>query len=114
AGERRPAEPFDFSRTAKMPDGEEITVGFSLAFVSHPAAPWLGLFACQHYSPQYFEEPRYLQHAHGAPRVQDFWIVGDTAPDLAGFMQIVTGAKVVADEASVMSLQTRIGTIVLA
>ena len=36
-------EPFDFSRTAKMPDGEEITVGFSLAFVSHPAAPWLRL-----------------------------------------------------------------------
>jgi len=107
-------EPFDFSRTAKMADGQESTVGFSLAFVSHPAAPWLGLFACQHYSPQYFEEPRYLQHANGATRVQDVWIVGDTAPDLAGFMQIVTGAKVVADEASVMTLQTRIGTIVLA
>ncbi len=32
-------EPFEFSRTAKLPDGQEITVGFSLAFVSHPAAP---------------------------------------------------------------------------
>jgi Glyoxalase-like domain len=107
-------EPFDFSRTAKMANGQEITVSFSLAFVSHPAAPWLGLFACQHYSPQYFEQPRYLQHANGATAVQDVWIVGETALDLAGFMQIVTGAKAVADDPSATTLQTRIGTIVLA
>ncbi len=107
-------EPFDFSRTAKMPGGEEITVGFSLAFVSHPAAPWLGLFACQHYSPQYFEQPRYLQHANGATAVEDVWIVGETAPDLAGFMQTVTGAEPVKDDPSATTLQTRTGAIVLA
>ena len=106
-------EPFDFSRTAKMADGQEVTVRFSLAFVSHPAAPWLGLFACQHYSPRYFEQPRYLQHANGATRVHDVWIVGDTAPDLAGFMQIVTGAKPIEDDLAT-TLQTRIGAIVLA
>ena len=55
-----------------------------------------------------------MQHANGATGVQDVWIVGETAPDLAGLVQTVTGAKVVADEASVMTLQTRIGTIVLA
>ena len=107
-------EPFDFSRTAKMADGQESTVGFSLAFVSHPAAPWLGLFACQHYSPQYFEQPRYLQHANGAMRVQDVWIVGETAPDLAGFMQTVTGAKATMDDPSATTLRTPIGVIVLA
>lgn len=107
-------EPFDFSRMAKMPDGAEITVGFSLAFVSHPAAPWLGLFACQHYAPEYFAQPRYVQHANGAMRVQDVWIVGETAPDLAGFMQIVTGAKATMDDPSATTLQTRIGAIVLA
>ena len=106
--------PFDFSRTAKMPDGQEITVGFSLAFVSHPAAPWLGLFACQHFAPEYFEQARYVQHANGATRVQDVWIVGDTAPDLVGFMQTVTGAKPVNDDVSATTLQTRIGAIVLA
>jgi hypothetical protein len=107
-------EPFDFSRTAKLADGREITVGFSLAFVSHPAAPWLGLFACQHYSPQYFEQPRYLQHANGAIAVQDVWIVGETAPDLAGFLHTVTGAKPVTHDSSATVLQTRIGAIVLA
>ena len=107
-------EPFDFSRTAKMADGQEITVRFSLAFVSHPAAPWLGLFACQHYTPEYFAQPRYLQHANGATAIQDVWIVGETAPDLAGFMQAVTGAKAISEDPSVTVLQTRIGAIVLA
>jgi hypothetical protein len=107
-------EPFDFSRSARMADGREITVCFSLAFVSHPAAPWLGLFACQHHTPEYFAQPRYLQHANGATRVQDVWIVGDTAPDLSGFMQTITGAKPISDDPSLTTLQTRIGTIVLA
>jgi len=107
-------EPFDFSRAAKLADGREITVSFSLAFVSHPAAPWLGLFACQHYTPEYFAQPRYLQHANGATAVVDVWIVGDTAPDLAGFMQTVTGAKAISDDPSVTTLQTRIGAIVVA
>jgi hypothetical protein len=107
-------EPFDFSRTAKLPDGQEITVGFSLAFVSHPAAPWLGLFACQHYSPHYFEQPRYLQHGNGATAVVDIWIVGETAPDLAGFMHTVTGAKAVKQDSATTTLQTRTGAIVLA
>jgi hypothetical protein len=107
-------EPFDFSRAAKMADGQEITVAFSLAFVSHPAAPWLGLFACQHHSPQYFEQPRCVQHANGATAVQDVWIVGDTAPDLAGFTQIVTGAKAIREDPSLTMLQTSIGAIVLA
>ena len=108
-------EPFDFSRTAKMADSQEITVAFSLAFVSHPAASWLGLFACQHHSPRYFEQPRYVQHINGATAVQDVWIVGDTAPDLAGFMHTVTGAKALKDDSSsATTLQTRIGAIVLA
>jgi hypothetical protein len=107
-------EPFDFSRTAKLPDGQEITVGFSLAFVSHPAAPWLGLVACQHLRPDYFEQPRYLQHGNGAISVQDVWIVGDSAPDLARFMQTVSGAKLVGAASSTATLQTRTGAIVLA
>jgi hypothetical protein len=107
-------ERFDFSRPAKLADGREIVVSFSLAFVSHPAAPWLGLFACQHHTPEYFAQPRYLQHANGATRVQDVWIVGDTAPDLSGFMQTITGAKPISDDPSLTTLQTRIGTIVLA
>jgi hypothetical protein len=107
-------EPFDFSRMAKLPDGQEITLSFSLAFVSHPAAPWLGLFACQAGRPDYFEQPHYLRHGNGAMKVQDVWIVGETAPALAGFLQTVSGAKLVDEASSTATLQTRIGAIVLA
>jgi len=41
----RAYEPFDFSKMATTHDGENVKLSFSLAFVSHPAAPWFGLFA---------------------------------------------------------------------
>src|SRR5438105_4190974 len=50
---------------------------------------------------------------NGATRVQDVWIVGDTAPKLAGFLQTVTGAKAVTDNSGAI-LPMRTGAIVLA
>ena len=47
-------EPFDFSRMAAWADGERVKLSFSLAFASHPAAPWLGLLACQYNLPEFF------------------------------------------------------------
>jgi hypothetical protein len=107
-------EPFDFSRTAKMPDGTNVKVGFSLAFVNHPAAPWLGLFACQHYRPEYYEQPQYLKHPNGASTVRDVWIVGATALDLASYIRTVTGANSFSEGPDAIAIQTRTGTIVLA
>ncbi len=107
-------EPFDFSRIAKMPDGADVRVGFSLAFVSHPAAPWLGLSACQHYRPEYYAQPQYLKHPNSASTVQDVWIVGDTAMDLAGFIHTITGANGVSKGPDRRVFRTRTGAIVLA
>jgi len=92
-------EPFDFQRPAKLPNGEEITVGFSLAFTSAPQAPWIGLFACQHYRPDYYEQARYLAHENTAQSVRDVWISGDGALGLAEFIAKLTGleAKTEAD-----------------
>jgi catechol 2,3-dioxygenase-like lactoylglutathione lyase family enzyme len=77
--------PVDFSRSARMPSGEEVTVGFSLAFVTHPAAPWLGTFACQHYRPEYYAQQQFLAHANRAYRVEDVWIVGTNIESLQKF-----------------------------
>ncbi|MGE0503002.1 MAG: VOC family protein [Rhizobiaceae bacterium] len=71
--------PFDFSRTARLPSGEDVTVGFSLAFTSTPEAPWLGHFACQHLRRDYFEQPQYLRHANTAWGVDEVWIVSEPA-----------------------------------
>jgi hypothetical protein len=106
--------PYDFSRMAKMPNGEDIKVGFSSAFVTNPAAPWFGVFACQHPRPEYFAQPQYQNHSNTAWSVQDLWIAGEAAPDLAGFMSKVTGANSIEKSSDLAVLQTRTGAIVLA
>ena len=62
-------EPFDFSKTSTTPDGENVTLGFSLAFVSHPAAPSLGLLACQYKRRQFYAQPQYQNHSNAASTV---------------------------------------------
>ncbi len=58
--------PFDFSRRAQQPDGSEVEVAFSLAFVSHPDAPQVGLFTCHNRYPHHFYRAAYQSHANGA------------------------------------------------
>ena len=106
--------PFEFSRLAKMPDGEDVRVGFSLAFVSTPAAPWLGHFACQHYAPQYFAQPQYLTHANTARAVRDIWISGEGALDLAGHFGTVIGAASVPEAPGRIVFKTPTGDVILA
>lgn len=106
--------PFDFSRLARMPDGEDIRVGFSLAFVSTPVAPWLGHFACQHYRPEYYAQPQYLTHANGARAVHDVWITGDGALGLARHFGVLLGGPGVADGSDRIIFPTPSGTVVLA
>jgi len=107
-------EPFDFQRPAKLPDGEEITVGFSLAFTSTPHAPWIGLFACQHYRPDYYEQARYLAHENTAQTVREVWISGDGALGLGDFMAKLTGLEGRPDAGGKVMFSTRTGDLVLA
>lgn len=105
--------PFRFSRSAMLPDGEEVTVGFSLAHCQPPNAPWLGWFACQHYRPSYFHQPRYRDHANRAFALQDVWISGPGALELSAFVATTVGAPAVRQDDRVV-VETRHGKIVLA
>ena len=107
-------EPFDFSKVATMHDGEKVNLSFSLAFVSHPAAPWFRIFACQYGQPEFYAQAQYLNHPNAASTLQDVWIAGETAPDLADFMSKVTGASSVRKGADLTVLQTPTGAIILA
>src|SRR5262249_18838994 len=107
-------EPFDFSKMATTHDGKDIKLSFSLAFVSHPAAPWFALFACQYGQPEFYTQAQYLNHPNSASTVQDVWITGETAPDLADFVSKVTGASSVRKCADLPVLQPQTGAIVLA
>ena len=110
----RAYEPFDFSKMATTHDGETVKLSFSLAFVSHPAAPWFGLFACQYGQPEFYAQPQYLNHPNAASTVQDVWITGGAAQDLADFMSKVTGTSSVRKGADLTVLQTPTGAIILA
>lgn len=107
-------EPFDFSKMATMHDGEKVNLSFSLAFVSHPAAQWFRIFACQYGQPEFYTQPQYLNHANAASTLQDVWIAGETAPDLADFISKVTGAPSVRKGTDLTELQTPTGAIILA
>lgn len=109
----RTYEQFEFSRLAKTASGEERRIGFALAFVSNAAAPWLGLFSCRHFAPDYFAQADYLRHANGAVRLEDVWISGEGATDLTGYFETVAGGKAVVQNGSVV-LRTPVGSIVLA
>ena len=105
--------PFSFSRAAKLPDGEETTVGFSLAFTSLESAPGLGVFACQHLRPDYYAQPDYLRHANDALAVHDIWISGENA------LALETPLSIIAESApryspGVVRIATTGPTIVLA
>ncbi|MFN3627551.1 MAG: VOC family protein [Parvibaculum sp.] len=107
-------EPFDFQRAAKLPDGGEITVGFSLAFTRAPEAPWIGLFACQHNRPDYYEQARYLTHKNTAESVREVWISGDGALGLCDFMIKLTGLEARNEGSDRIVFATRTGDLVLA
>jgi hypothetical protein len=106
--------PFEFSRVARMPDDSDVKVGFSLAFVSNEAAPWLGLFACQHYRPEYYAQAMYQAHANGAHHLEDVWISGPGAIDLAPYLTEVAGTLSVPRGDGRIDQPTRYGTIILA
>ena len=70
-------EPFDFSRQATLPDRTQVTVGFSLAFVTHPDLRRAAFFTCQQHAPEYFWKPEYQGHRNTAQAVSEVCMVAD-------------------------------------
>ena len=90
--------PFEFGRRARLPDGGEATVSFSLAFVTHAGMPDAAFFACQQHAPQYFWKPEYQHHANGARAVVEVVMAADDPAQLADFFgRLVQPQRVVKD-----------------
>ena len=99
---------------ARLANGEERRIGFSLAYTSTPAAPWLGHFACQHHAPEYFAQPQYQAHANTAQAVRDVWISGDGALGLADHLAVFIGGAGVVEAPGRIVFRTPRGSVVLA
>jgi hypothetical protein len=85
--------PFDFSRDARLPNGDVVTVGFSLAFATLPGAPSAGFFCCQQHAPQHFWKPDYQRHANTARTVTEVWLVAEQPTDCAPFLRGWSGIE---------------------
>lgn len=86
-------EPFDFQRKAKLPSGEEVTVGFSLAFATDPALPNIAFFTCQQHAPEHFWKPQYQRHANRALTILDVSLVAERPDDHAAFLSAFAGVE---------------------
>ncbi len=75
-------ERFDFERKATLPDGNQVTVGFSLAFVHRPECPDAAFFVCQQHAPEYFWKPHFQNHRNGARAIGEVIMVADSPGDL--------------------------------
>jgi Glyoxalase-like domain len=84
-------EPFDFERKANLPSGEEVTVGFSLAFATHPQMPKAGFFTCEQRAPQHFWKPEYQRHANTAATVLEVCLVANDPSHFQDFISGFTG-----------------------
>lgn len=70
--------PFSFERRATLPDGSQVTLAFSLAFVRAPDMPRAGFFACENRSQEYFWKPAYQSHANGSTGITAVYL---SSPD---------------------------------
>ena len=82
-----------FSREAKLPDGKNITVGFTLAFARDELSPHTGFFAIQHRDTAMFYKKELQQHANGASGVLGAILVADNPTDHHIFLGGVTGVR---------------------
>lgn len=103
--------PFDFERQAKLPSGESVTVGFSLAFVTEPGAPEVVFFTCQQHAPQYFWKPDYQEHANGARSIEEVVMVAPEPRALEGLFVGLQGRERVAAHADSLTIQTARGRV---
>lgn len=86
-------EPFDFERKARLPNGKEVTVGFSLAFATDPALPNVAFFTCQQHAPEHFWKAEYQRHANRALSILDVSLIAERPDDHAAFLSAFAGVR---------------------
>jgi hypothetical protein len=86
--------PFDFERLAKMPDGTEATVAFSLAFVQSPDMPRVAFFVSENRAQSYFWKPEFQSHVNGANGIVAVYLSSPAPERDAAFVSKMFGGKV--------------------
>lgn len=104
-------DPFTFQRTARLPGGDEVTVGFSLTFVTGPAMPEAAFFTCEQWAPEYFWKPDYQRHPNGAKTVLEVVMVADDPARAAPFFAGLQGQGAVHRTGACLRVDTPRGCV---
>jgi hypothetical protein len=86
-------EALTFRRMAKMPDGGEAEVGFTLAFAADWQAPEAGFFACQHLAAETMWRAARTDHPNTARGLARVALVARSPADFHIFISAVTGQR---------------------
>jgi len=103
--------PFDFQRLAKLPDGSEETVGFSLTFVGDDRLPGMAFFTCKQWRPDLFWKDDYQRHANGAESVDEVFAVAPDPADAAAFLAAFADSAETETGDGVVKVQTTRGRL---
>ena len=90
--------PFDFERTATLPNGQQAKVAFTLGFVTSPLMPRLAFAVCQHRFPENFWRAQYQRHGNGAQSIAVVYLAAREPKRHVPFLTALTGgaAKAIA------------------
>jgi hypothetical protein len=102
---------FDFSRQAKLPSGQEVTVGFSLSFVTDPRMPEVVFFVSQQHAAQHFWKPEYQRHANGAISISEAIMLADDPASLSDLFAGLQGKDAVTAGAGQLTVKTARGQV---
>lgn len=111
AAELNTYEPFGFSRNARLPDGSDVTVAFSLTFVTHPEMPQAAFFTCQQHAPEHFWKAEYQRHANTATGLAEVIVLADHPLKYTKFFQSFVGADDVTAWDDGFTVQTGRGAV---
>ena len=104
-------EPVHWSRKAKLPDGSELTVAFTLTFVVDPLMPEIAFFSCQQHNPEAFWKPEYQAHANSATGIGAVTLVSEHPAQHRAFFSALVEDAAIDEESDALRIETARGSI---
>lgn len=106
-------EPVYFERAARLPDGSEAKVAFTIAFVLSEDMPGAVFFCCQQHAPDAFWQPQYQRHANGALDFASVILATETPRRHAAFFEALFGAGSIEINGEELVIQTALGKVLV-
>ena len=90
-----------------------MTVGFTLAFATHPDMPRAAYFCCQQHAPEHFWKPEYQRHGNSAQTVGAVILVAQKPEDFWDFFAALQSPDAVTAEGRNLRVATARGDVLV-